>query len=63
MPRTTTLKESAPPRPLHERHRPEKTLFYRIIDRHYPEFIAYMAEQGKFLPHHAQKDFDKFISV
>lgn len=32
MPRTAALKESAPPRPLHERHRPEKTLLYRIGD-------------------------------
>lgn len=61
MPRTAALKESAPPRPLHERHRPEKTLLYRTIDRHYPEFLTYMAEQGKPLPHHVQKEFDEYL--
>ncbi len=61
MPRTAALKESAPSRPLHERHRPEQTLLYRIIDRHYPEFLAYMVTQGKFLPHHVQKEFDEYL--
>jgi len=61
MPRTAALKESAPPRPLHERHRPEQTLLYRIIERHYPEFLAYMVAQGKFLPHHVQKEFDEYL--
>ena len=61
MPRTAALKESAPPRPLHERHRPEKTLLYRIVDRHYPEFVTYMTEQGRSLPHHVQKEFDEYM--
>ena len=58
MPRTVALKESSPPRPIYERHRPEKTLLYRIIDRYYPELLTYMVEQGKPLPHHVQKEFD-----
>ncbi len=45
MHRTSILKESAPPQPSHEHHRSEKTLPYRIIDRYYPEFRCYMAEQ------------------
>jgi hypothetical protein len=61
MARATALKESAPPRPRHERHRPEQTLLYRIIDRHYPEFLACMAEQGKPLPLHIKKEFDEFL--
>ncbi len=50
MARATALKDSAPPGPQHERHRPEQTLLYRIIDRHYPEFLAGMAEQGSRHP-------------
>jgi len=50
MHRTSVLKESAPPQPSHERHRPEKTLLCRIIDRYYPEFRSYMAEQRR--PYH-----------
>jgi len=30
----------------YQRHRPENTLLYRIVDRYYPEFTAYLAEQG-----------------
>ena len=61
MSRTTSLRESAPPRPLHERHRPEKTLLYRIIDSHYLEFLSYMEELGKPLPYHVQKEFDGYL--
>ena len=39
MPRSAALKDSEPLRPLHERHRPEQTLLYRIIDQQYPEFL------------------------
>ena len=35
-------KESEPPGPRHERHRPEQILLYRILDRHYPEFLGRM---------------------
>ena len=59
--RATALKENTPPRPQHERHRPEKTLLYRIIDRHYPGFLFYMEELGKFLPYHVQKEFDEYL--
>ena len=45
----------------HKRHRPEKTLLYGIIDRYYSEFRAYMAEQGRSLPLHVQKEFDEYL--
>ena len=61
MAKATAHKESAAPRPRHERHRPEQTLLYRIIDRHYPEFLACMAEQGRPLPLHIKKEFDEFL--
>lgn len=47
--------------PPHKRHRPETTLFYGIIDRYYPEFRAYMSEQGHSLPLHVQKEFDEYL--
>jgi hypothetical protein len=61
MHRISTLKQSVPPQPSHERHRPEKTLLYRIIDRYYPDFLAYMKEQGRFLPYHVQKEFYEYL--
>lgn len=38
-----------------------KTLLYGIIDRYYPEFRTYMAEQWRSLPLHVQKEFDEYL--
>jgi hypothetical protein len=61
MSRTAALKESAPPQLSHERHRPEKARLYRIIDRYYTAFRAYMVEQGRSLPYQVQKEFDEYL--
>lgn len=61
MSRVTELKESTPPRPQHERHQPEKSILYRTIDQYYSEFRDYMAEQGRSLPFHVQKEFDEYL--
>lgn len=55
MSRATAHKGNTPPRPQHERHRSKQTLLYRFIDRHYPEFLTYMSEHGRPLPHHVKK--------
>ena len=31
----------------YQRHRPEQTLLYRIVDEYYPAFTAHLAEQGR----------------
>jgi hypothetical protein len=31
----------------YQRHRPEQTLLYQIVDEYYPVFAALMAEQGR----------------
>jgi hypothetical protein len=36
--------------PRYERHRPEQTLFYKIIEKHYPRFRAQLAAEDRFLP-------------
>ncbi len=61
MPQTLALKESTPSRPTHKRHQPETTILYRTIDEYYPEFRDYMAEQGRSLPLHVQKEFDEYL--
>ena len=32
------------------RHRPEETLLYRVIDDHYPDFLAQIETEGRTLP-------------
>ena len=36
------------------RHRPEETLLYRIVARHYPEFVAAREATGRPLPQYVQ---------
>ncbi len=45
----------------YQRHRPEYTLLYQIIERHYPEFRDAMAMQGKSLPFHVQQEFSDYL--
>ncbi|MCU7850225.1 MAG: IS91 family transposase [Candidatus Thiodiazotropha sp. (ex Lucinoma kastoroae)] len=45
----------------YQRHRPEQTLLYQIVDEYYPAFAALMAEQGKELPSYVQREFEEFL--
>jgi len=33
----------------YQRHRPEQTLLYQIVERHYPAFVEHLAVAGKQL--------------
>ena len=39
------------------RHCPEATQLYRLVEQHYPVFVAQLAEQGKVLPVYIGKEF------
>ncbi len=45
----------------YQRHRPEQTLLYQLVEQHYPTFAEMMQSQGKALPHHVIKEFDEFL--
>ena len=45
----------------YQRHQPERTLLYQIIDQHYPAFTAHVAEQGTKLPGHVQREFEDYL--
>lgn len=45
----------------YQRHRPEQTLLYRIVDEYYPAFAAHLAEQGRELPDYAQREFEDYL--
>jgi hypothetical protein len=38
--------------PQYERHKPEQTLLYQIIEQYYPAFSRLMEQQGRPLPFH-----------
>ena len=39
----------------YQRHRPEQTLLYQIVEEYYPAFTAHLAEQGRELPGYVQR--------
>jgi hypothetical protein len=43
------------------RHRPEDTRLYRLVEQHYPAFIAHLTEQCKALPAYVEKEFDAYL--
>jgi hypothetical protein len=45
----------------YQRHRPEQTLFYQLVDEYYPAFAALMAEQGREWPGYVQREFEGFL--
>lgn len=45
----------------YQRHRPEQTLLYRIVEQHYPTFTAHLAAQGRELPGYVQREFDNYL--
>ena len=47
----------------YKRHRPENTLLYQLVERHYPEFKEALLQQGKQLPKFVERDFDDFLRV
>ena len=55
------ITDRSPQSPPYKRHRPEQTLLYQIIERHYAEFRDVMAMQGKSLPQHVQQEFADYL--
>jgi hypothetical protein len=45
----------------YQRHRPEHTLLYRIVEQHYPAFVTHMAEQERPLPEYVQREFEDYL--
>lgn len=45
----------------YQRHRPEQTLLYRIVEQHYPVCVGHMAAQGRPLPDYVQREFEDYL--
>ena len=45
----------------YERHTPETTLLYQLVERHWPEFKAVLSAQGKQLPGYVAREFDDYL--
>lgn len=47
--------------PGYARHRPEATLLYQLVERHYPAFREMRAEAGRSLPDYIEQEFDAYL--
>ena len=47
--------------PCYERHRPEATLLYQLVEHHYPAFVAELGAQGRSLPAYVQREFEDYL--
>jgi len=45
--------------PRYERHRPEQTLLYQIVEQHYPRFLAQLAAEDRYLVDYVQQEFTR----
>ena len=48
--------------PAYRRHRPERTLLYRLVEEHHPAFVARLAAEGRTLPRHVAREFEDFLA-
>ena len=47
--------------PQYERHRPEQTLLYQLVEEYYPAFEAQWAAEGRVLPAYVRQEFDEYL--
>jgi hypothetical protein len=45
----------------YQRHGPEQTLLYRIVEKYYPAFTGHLAEQRRELPDYVLREFDDYF--
>ena len=55
------LLPSGADRDIYQRHRPEETPLYRIVETCYPKFLARLQAEGESLPHFVQREFDDYL--
>ena len=48
---------------VYERHRPERTLLYQLVEERYPAFKAELAAQGTALPRFVEREFDEYLAL
>jgi len=45
----------------YERHRPERTLLYQLVEEYSPVFGKQWAAQGKVLPDYVRREFEEYL--
>ena len=45
----------------YERHRPEATLLYELVEQYYPAFLEHIELDGRGLPNFVHQEFDAYL--
>ncbi|MEX0964708.1 MAG: transposase, partial [Pseudohongiellaceae bacterium] len=45
----------------YQRHQPEKTLLYQIVERYYPALLAQLETEGRSLPDYVRQEFTAYL--
>ena len=45
----------------YQRHRPEQTLLYQIVEQYYPALTTHLTERGRELPEYVQREFEDYL--
>lgn len=45
----------------YQRHQPEHTRLYQIVEQYYPTFVVHLAQQGRYLPFYIEQEFEDFL--
>jgi hypothetical protein len=45
----------------YERHKPEQTLLYQIIEKYSPHFLSHMRQKNKYLPKYVRSEFEEYL--
>lgn len=45
----------------YERHKPEQTLLYQIIEKYYLQFLTHMEQQDKDLRLYVRSEFEEYL--
>ena len=45
----------------YERHRPEQTLLYQLVEQYYPAFVAALAAEGREVAAYVAREFEEYL--
>ena len=46
---------------VYERHRPERTLLYQLVEEYYPALKDHLLAQGTALPGYVEQEFEDYL--
>ncbi|NRB37663.1 MAG: transposase zinc-binding domain-containing protein [Pseudomonadales bacterium] len=55
------LLSTQPTNTTYQKHCPEQTLLYQLIEDNHKHLDSYLSQQGKYLPNYVKHEFEKYL--